>query len=123
VVAESTIDGRQAFELSNWCSAAGSSQLSPGTGDEVFLYYDGSWLPMIALPLMEGHTWDYFNTSFTWESAGTVTVPAGTFDDCWTARQNVSYEAFTTYCRGVGTVRSYSSDLTGSGWDAVLSSH
>jgi hypothetical protein len=34
--------------------------------------------------------------------------------------QNVSYTAYNTYCRGVGLVRSYSEDLNGAGWDAVL---
>jgi hypothetical protein len=42
------------------------------------------------------------------------------YTDCWTAKQNVSYTAYMTYCRGAGMVRSYSQDLTGSGWDAKL---
>jgi hypothetical protein len=121
VETETTLDGRQAFAVTNWCPAAGTSFLSPGEGDEVFLNYDSTWLPMIALPLQDGFSWDYFNTSFTWEDAGSVTVPAGTFDDCWTARQNVSYDAFLTYCRGIGMVQSHSSDLNGQGWDAQLS--
>ncbi len=67
--------------------------------------------------------WDYFNTSYTWESAGSVTMPAGTFNDCWTARQNVSYTAYQTYCPGVGMVESYSEDLAGNGWTAQLASY
>jgi len=51
-----------------------------------------------------------------------VTVPAGTFTDCWTAQQQVSYTAYLTYCRGAGLVRSYSQDLGGNGWDAQLAS-
>jgi hypothetical protein len=48
-------------------------------------------------------------------------VPAGTYEDAWTRVQRVSYPADTTLCRGVGMVRSVSSDLSGSGRDTVLS--
>jgi len=58
----------------------------------------------------------------TWHRETSVTVPAGTFTDCWTANQQVSYAAYLTYCRGAGLVRSYSKDLAGDGWDAQLSS-
>jgi hypothetical protein len=72
--------------------------------------------------LVDGHTWSYFNSSYTWKRETSVTVPAGTYTDCWTANQNVSYTAYNTFCRGVGMVHSYSSDLSGNGWDAKLTS-
>jgi hypothetical protein len=121
VTGTQTIDGKSAFDVASFCAAAGTSEIAPvGTGDEVDLDYQGSWLEMIDPTLAEGETWSYFNSSYTWHRETSVTVPAGTYSDCWTANQNVSYTAYMTYCRGVGMVRSYSSDLTGAGWDAKL---
>lgn len=121
VVGSEMLDGRTAYEVTNWCTGVPDNNLyAYGTGDEVLLYYQGDWLTVIDPNLVEGHTWSYFNTSFTWHQEPAVTVPAGTYSDCWTAQQNVSYTAFTTYCRGVGPVRSYSEDLSGAGWDAQL---
>ncbi len=121
VTGTQTVDGRLAFDLVSFCAAAGTSEVAPvGTGDEVDLDYQGSWLVMIDPTLTDGHSWPYFNSSYTWHRETSVTVPAGTYTDCWTAQQNVTYTAYMTYCRGVGMVRSYSSDLTGAGWDAKL---
>jgi len=119
----STTGGRSGFDISSFCKAAGDSTDAPAaSGDEVDFYYASSnkWLVLVDPTLEEGHTWPYANTSFTWHRENSVTVPAGTFSDCWTARQNVSYTSYTTYCRGIGPVRSYSSDLGGNGWDAQL---
>jgi hypothetical protein len=116
-----TVDGRSAFDLTSFCSAAGQSEVAPaGTGDEIDIDFQGSWLKLIDGTLVEGETWTYFNASYTWHRETSVSVPYGTFTDCWTANQNVSYTAYQTYCRGVGMVRSYSSDLNGAGWDAKL---
>jgi hypothetical protein len=121
VLSANAAGGRPAFQLDNFCSgAAGTYDYSQPAGDAVDFYYQGSWAPLIELPLQEGHSWSYFNSGYTWHRETSVTVPAGTFTDCWTAQQNVSYTAYLTYCRGAGLVRSYSSDLTGSGWDAQL---
>ena len=72
--------------------------------------------------LVDGHSWTYVNTSYTWKRETSVTVPAGTYDDCWTASSTSATRRTSTYCRGVGLVHSYSSDLTGAGWDAQLAS-
>ena len=119
-----TLDGKQAYAITNFCSAiTGTQPVSPDpTSDAVYFYYNDTWLTFVSVPLTDGATWTYFNSSYTWQRETSVTVPAGTFTDCWTAKQNVTYTAYLTYCRGVGMVRSYSSDLTGSGWDAKLSS-
>jgi hypothetical protein len=123
VVSANAVGGRAAFQLDNFCSGvAGTYDYSQPGGDEVDFYYSSTWAPIIDLPLQDGHSWTYFNTSYTWHRETSVTVPAGTFTDCWTANQNVSYTAYLTYCRGAGLVRSYSQDLTGNGWDAQLSS-
>jgi len=123
VLSANAVGGRAAFQLDNFCSGvSGTYDYSQPGGDEVDFYYSQTWAPIIDLPLQEGHSWTYFNTSYTWHRETSVTVPAGTFTDCWTANQNVTYTAFLTYCRGAGLVRSYSQDLGGNGWDAQLSS-
>lgn len=123
VVSANPAGGRAAFQVTNWCTgAAGTYDYSEPGGDEVDFYYQSTWAPLVGVPLQEGHTWSYFNASYTWHRETSVTVPAGTWSDCWTARQNVSYTAYLTYCRGVGLVRSYSSDLAGNGWNAQLAS-
>jgi hypothetical protein len=60
----------------------------------------------------------------TWHSAGTVSVPAGSFDDCWRVDQvgtNNDNSTFT-YCRGVGLVAEHTDDGSGNGADVVLTS-
>lgn len=122
VVSANPAGGRDAFQITNFCSgAAGTFDYAAGTGDEIDFYYQTQWLTLVSTPLAEGHQWPYFNTSYHWHREASVTVPAGTYDDCWTAVQDVSYTASLTYCRGIGLVRSYSEDLNHSGWDAKLS--
>ena len=123
VVSANPTGGRDAFQVTNFCSgAAGTFDYATAAGDEIDFYYQTQWLTLISPPLEEGHMWPYFNTSYHWHRETSVTVPAGTYDDCWTAVQDVSYTASLTYCRGVGLVRSYSEDLNHSGWDAKLAS-
>jgi hypothetical protein len=123
VVSANAVAGRPAFQLTSFCTGiAATYDYAPGSNDEVDFYYQGTWLVLVDPTLTEGHAWPYFNTSYHWHREASVTVPAGTYHDCWTAVQDVSYTAYLTYCRGAGLVRSYSSDLTGSGWDAQLAS-
>ena len=122
VVSQSTVGGKSAFQVASFCTGIAGTNDYAINGDEVDLYYGGTWLIVLDGVVQDGHTWSYANSSFTWKKEGSVNVPAGTFSDCWTAKQNVSYTAFTTYCRGVGIVRSYSMDLAGNGWDARLKS-
>lgn len=119
IVSANPVGGRAAFQMTSFCSAiSGTYDYAPGTGDEVDFNYNASWGVLIDGNLTEGHSWPYFNTSYHWERA----TVAG-HDDCWKAVQDVSYTAYLTYCRGVGLVESYSQDLGGNGWDAVLTSH
>jgi len=123
VLSANAADGRAAFQLSNFCTGVSATYSYAVNGDnEVDFDYQGTWLTLVDPNLTEGHMWPYFNTSYHWHRETSVTVPAGTYNDCWTAEQDVSYTAYLTYCRGVGLVRSYSSDLNGSGWDAKLAS-
>jgi len=123
VVSADAVGGRPAFQMTSFCSGiTGTYDYSAPGGDEIDFYYENAWAPLVDPTLVDGHSWTYFNTSYTWKRETSITVPAGTYDDCWTAVQDVSYTAYMTYCRGVGLVRSYSSDLTSSGWDAQLAS-
>ncbi len=119
VLGQKTVDGRNAFEVSSFCSGVGSAYETVN-GDQADVDYQGTWNHFLDVPVQDGHSWPYFNTGYTWESVPTITVPAGTFTACWKAHQNVSYTAFGIYCRGVGMVQSYSQDLAGNGWDAKL---
>jgi hypothetical protein len=119
IVSANAVAGRAAFQMTNFCSAiAGTYDYAAGTGDEVDFNYNGTWGVLVDGNLTAGHSWPYFNTSYHWERA----TVAG-HDDCWKAVQDVSYTAYMTYCRGIGLVESYSQDLGGNGWDAVLTSH
>jgi hypothetical protein len=123
VVSANAAGGRAAFQMTSFCTGiAGAGDYSTPGGDEVDYLYQTTWAAIVDPTLVEGHAWTYFNTSYHWHRETSVTVPAGTYADCWTAVQNVSYTASLTYCRGVGLVRSYSSDLSGNGWDAKLAS-
>jgi hypothetical protein len=123
VVSDDPEGGRSAFQLTNPCTGViGTNAFSAPGGDQVDLYYAGGWETLVDPMLVEGHSWPYFTSSYHWEREASVSVPAGTFTDCWTAVQDVSYTAFITYCRGVGAVRNFSRDLNGDGWDAKLHS-
>jgi hypothetical protein len=119
VLGESMVLGKQAFQIQSFCPAAGTSYYAVD-GDVVDVDYQGQWVLALDAPVQEGHTWSNGVATFTWHSAGSVTVPAGTFGDCWNATESVSYTAYTLFCRGVGPVRWYSKDLAGSGFDAQL---
>jgi hypothetical protein len=116
---ESQLDGKTAYEVTSLCANAPSSFYAVD-GDVVQVNYEGTWVLALDAPVEEGHTWSNGISTFTWHDEGTVTVGAGTFDDCWRATQNVDYEAYTIFCRGVGPVHWRSVDLTGNGFDATL---
>jgi hypothetical protein len=124
VLSANPAGGRAAYQVSDFCTALAGETYDYSTpgGDEVDFYYGSDWLELIDPTLVDGTSWTYANTSYTWKRETSVTVPAGSYDDCWTANQNVSYTAYSTYCRGAGLVHNYSADLTGAGWDAQLAS-
>jgi hypothetical protein len=91
-------------------------------GDQVDVYENAAWALYIDPTLKEGYSWMSQGRTYTWHNEGKVTVPAGTFDDCWTAQEpGIEGESYTTYCRGVGPVKIYlAGGFVGSGYDAVL---
>jgi hypothetical protein len=102
VLQAGTVDGRSAFEVSG-CSE--NEWYAPGPGNEVDVDVLGTWLTLIDPMIEDGHSWSYGGyTTLTWKDAGTVTVPAGAFTDCWTAVPSSATYPASTYCRGVGPV-------------------
>lgn len=113
-----TKDGRQAVEVQSLCQNAGTFFYSM-QGDVVHWDEAGNWVLVIDAPVQEGHSWASSNSTYTWHDAGAVTVPAGTFSDCWKA-QDDNGPSYTTFCRGVGPVDWHYRDAFGNGYNALL---
>ena len=118
VVAESIKDGKHAFEVRSLCANAGTFFYSV-TGDVVQFDAQGTWVLALDAPVQDGHSWTNGLTTYTWKTAGTVTVPAGSFDRCFQAKDDAS-ESFTVFCRGVGPIKWHYKDASGNGYDAVM---
>jgi hypothetical protein len=102
-----TEGGEQAFEFLDYCKEAQPAYLRY-SGNEV-LEYAGEWARSLAEPLQEGYSWMFTgNYQLEWHSVGTVTVAAGTFDNCWQRLVTSMGNAVgnRTYCPGVGPVKS-----------------
>lgn len=114
-----TVGGKKGKRVQSLCDGAGTFIYSV-EGDRVWSWYDGAWRLSVDAPVRAGHRWsdDYFD--YTWQKAGNVTVPAGTFRSCWTAKKLVDYDSYTVFCRGVGPVHWHYEDGFGNGYDAVL---
>ena len=118
VLEAGTYEGRSAFRIQSLCPGFGSSWYAV-EGDVVEIFYK-KWLRVVDAPVSEGHTWSNGVTSVTWHALGTVTVPAGTFTDCFKADQAAGYASYTVFCRGIGPVQWYTKDLAGNGYEAKL---
>jgi hypothetical protein len=118
VLGQSTKDGKLAFEVTSFCANAGSFFYSV-SGDNVDWDYQGLWVIALDSPVQEGHTWTNTVETYAWHDAASVTVPVGTFSQCWRA-QDTAGASYTTFCRGVGPVKWHVTDGLGNGYDAVL---
>lgn len=118
VLGQKEVGGKNAFQVQSLCPAAGVSSYHVD-GDRVEVYVSGAWVLALDAPVQAGHSWSNGVATFTWEDAGTVTVPAGTFSDCWTAREDLAADSYTTFCRGVGPVI-WHTIVAGNGFDAQL---
>jgi hypothetical protein len=118
VLGQKTVAGKNAFQVQSFCPGAGTSSYAVD-GDKVEIYYGSSWILSLDAPVQEGHTWTDGLYTYAWEKVGAVTVPAGTFDDCWKAKPQLG-TSYTTFCRGVGPVRWHFVDGSGNGYDATL---
>jgi hypothetical protein len=119
VYAVALVDGREAWVMTYPCFAQDPAEdaLLAVIDGQIAQFLGSSWQTTLALPVEEGHTWTIQNEDmwlvFTWHAAGEVTVPAGTFTDCW-RREEASEPGYgVTYCPGVGPVRwAYVSNTT-----------
>jgi hypothetical protein len=116
---ESTVLGQHAFKIESFCPGLGSSYYA-AEGDKVQLDYQDAWVLLLDAPVEEGHSWTNGVSVFTWHDAGSVTVPAGSFSNCWKATETANFTAYTVFCRGVGPVHWYRKDAAGNGIDAQL---
>jgi len=113
------LDGKTALAVQSLCENAGVFKYSVD-GDRVYAYLNGGWKTSLDAPVADGHTWsDGFN-DYKWESKGSVTTPAGTFGDCWSATTVASYTSYILLCRGVGPVKWHYEDGLGNGYEAIL---
>jgi hypothetical protein len=120
--------GRPAFQVTTLCPpptmiSTESYSVPTAGGDEVDYDYQGAWTVAVDPTLVDGHSWPSTQgTTRTWQRVqGSVTVPAGTFADCWTAKSSQTGNVFNTYCRGVGLVISHFDD-SGNGAESRLTS-
>lgn len=118
VLGQKAMAGKQGLQVQSFCPGAGTSSYAVD-GDRVEVYYGGAWVLSLDAPVADGHTWSDGVVTYVWEKVGKLTVPAGTFDDCWKARPQVG-PSYTTFCRGVGPVRWHYVDGLGNGYDATL---
>jgi hypothetical protein len=116
---EAVVDGKHAYKIESFCPGLGASYYAV-EGDRVELDYRDTWVLLLDGPVEEGHSWTNGVSVFTWHNAGSVTVPAGTFSDCWKATETANFSAYTVFCRGVGPVHWYRKDSVGNGFDAQL---
>jgi hypothetical protein len=118
-----SLDGKNAFLISSFCPGIQSVWYA-SDGDTVYAYDGQDWLLALGAPVVDGHTWTKTLETFVWKDVGQVTVPAGTFSNCFEAdvQEEAQYYA-VTFCRGAGPVKWHYRDASGSnGDDAVLHS-
>ncbi len=121
VTGSGTYDGRDALTLSSTWNLFGVSTAVSYVyveGDDGWFEYQGylgQWVHNPVAPVTEGASWSFTEGTTggtcTWHDAGSTTVPAGTFSDCWRAdcvvgNQGPSDTNYSIYCRGVGVVAS-----------------
>jgi hypothetical protein len=115
----STVDGKTALSVQSLCENAGVYKYSVD-GDRVYAYLNGAWKTSLDAPVVDGHTWSDGFLDYKWESRGSVTTPAGTFADCWSATTVASYTSSIVLCRGVGPVNWHYEDGLGNGYEAIM---
>jgi hypothetical protein len=120
-LSKSTLDGKTAFQVQSLCKDAGTYDYAV-ENDRVFYRSGGKWRLATDEPVQAGHTWTDDSYDYVWEDEGSQVTPAGTFTDCWTARRDLAFPSFTTFCRGVGPVHWHYEDGYGNGYDAILTS-
>ncbi len=121
VTAARTLAGKPARTVESLCTGLGPYEYAV-EGDRVFTFDPSAedWVLSLDAPVEEGHAWSDGSRDLVWSTRGTMTVPADTFEDCWAAVEDVGYDSFTAFCRGVGPVHWHYEDGFGNGYDAQL---
>jgi hypothetical protein len=115
----SMVDGKTALSVQSLCENAGVYKYSVD-GDRVYAHLNGAWKTSLDAPVADGHTWSDGFVDYKWEAKGSVTTPAGTFSDCWSATTVASYTSYILLCRGVGPVKWHYEDGFGNGYEAIM---
>ncbi len=105
--------------LPTLCQSAVETVAYRVSGDSVYYWNGAEWTTYVEAPLTEGRKFYSGVQGYTWQRPPKVTVPAGTYRDCWTKKHDRS-DSQETFCRGVGLVSAYQLDAFGNGWKAVL---
>ena len=105
IVGTMTEGNETAFDFRDYCEDSSPTYLR-AANDEV-LEYQVDWARSLAQPVQDGYSWMFTqNFTLTWHAAGTVTVPAGTFQNCWDRLSMSGATLVTkTYCPDVGPVK------------------
>jgi hypothetical protein len=111
------VDGRDAVWISSYCDGQPPAAVSVST-KSADVDLQGNYVPQLAEPVAEGAKFQSIEGTTTWHKEGTVSVPAGTFQNCWRA---ISGGSFVIYCPGAGTVHIHEDHGNGV-IDAVLKS-
>lgn len=114
-----SLDGKTALHVQSLCKDAGIYKYAV-EGDRVWVHFGGSWKLSLDAPVAEGHTWSDGLRDYRWDKKGSVTTPAGTFADCWSATTVAAYTSYILLCRGVGPVKWHYEDGFGNGYEAIL---
>jgi hypothetical protein len=115
----SSVEGKTALHVQSFCPNAGVVKYAV-EGDRVYSHLAGNWVTSLDSPVAQGHTWSDGFLDYKWEKKGSMTTPAGTFTDCWSATTVASYTSYILLCRGVGPVKWHFEDGFGNGYEAVL---
>ena len=114
LVSSSTVDGRMAFEAKHVCDALMPEAVRfyaySELGVETKRCAAGAagcgpnWVIGLPRPVAEQATFQALDGLRTVHRVGRVTVPAGTFEECWETRGESPSPLVSVYCPGVGAV-------------------
>ena len=110
-----TIEGISGTRYLSFCTD--SIVLLEGSGDALTAHYIdptgkslGTAVEYIHSPVVEGESWQTSAGTYTWaQVTEPLTVPGGTFGDCWQRLATAGLVTFT-YCRGDGLVMGVSAE-------------
>ncbi len=111
--------GHDAYQVRDFCTPDQLTAFSYD-GDTLLQYFPPTeWLEVMASPVEDGTSWTFApGTTITWHATASITVPAGTFNDCFMRTVSDSPGLQATFCPGVGQVR-----RVNDGYTAVLESY